>query len=367
LAIKIAIIGTRGVPARYGGFEVCAEEISVGLAEKGYDVTVYCRNDNWLKGQRDYKNVHLVLLPYLPFMVVETLSHSALSAFHALFRRYDAIIIFNAANSVFAALLRLFGNNVAINVDGLDWKRKKWGFWGRNYYKFSEYIATRIGAKIITDSRGIQAYYLEKFNKESHFIAYGAHREKSIRPEIISEYNLVKNEYFFVGSRLEPENNVDLIISAFEQIHTDKKLVIAGGVNYKSKFIERIRKTKDQRIVFVGPIYQEGHLRELYCHCYAYIHGNEVGGTNPALLMAMGYGKCVIALDVIYNREVIEDNGLLYSKTASDLKEKIEFVLENPSKVNEYGELAVQRIKAEYTWDKITRAYEELILDLLKK
>lgn len=367
MAKKIALIGTRGVPARYGGFETCAEELSVRLSENGYDVTVYCRNDNWEKDRKEYKKVHLVLLPYFHSKALQTFSHTALSTLHALFRHYDAIIVFNVANSIFAAKLLLFGNRVVINVDGLEWKRKKWGFLGRSYFKFSEYIASKIGAKIISDSRGIQNYYLEKFKKESHFIAYGANIGKSINPDIISEYNLVKNEYFLVVSRLEPENNADLIISAFEKIDSNNKLVIVGGTNYKSIFAERLRRTKDPRIIFLGPVYKDGHLRELYCNCYAYIHGNEVGGTNPALLQAMGYGNCVLGLDVIYNREVIEDNGLLYSKNASDLKAKLDYTLENPEKVKEFGELAAKRIKSEYTWDKITREYEALLAEIIKK
>jgi glycosyltransferase involved in cell wall biosynthesis len=164
---------------------------------------------------------------------------------------------------------------------------------------------------------------------------------------------------------LEPENNADLIISAFEKVQTNKKLVIVGSTNYKSWFVDSIRRTKDPRIIFVGQVYKEGYLRELYCQSYAYIHGNEVGGTNPALLMAMGYGKCVIALDVIYNREVIEDAGLLYSKNINNLKEKLEFILDHPDKVPHYGERAVKRIKDEYTWDKIIQEYDALITGLL--
>jgi glycosyltransferase involved in cell wall biosynthesis len=366
MAIKIALIGTRGVPARYGGFETCAEEVSVGLARKGNDVTVYCRKDNWPEGGTEYKNVHLVLLPYIRSMVIETFSHSAISTLHAVFKRYDVIIFFNAANSIFAALMMLTGHQVAINVDGLDWKRKKWGFWGRTYYKISEFIATKIGATIITDSHGIQSYYLEKYRKESHFIAYGAHVEKSVYPEIISEYGVVHDQYFLIVSRLEPENNADLIISAFEKVQTEKKLVIVGSTNYKSRFVERIQRTKDPRIVFVGPVYKDGHLRELYCHCYAYLHGNEVGGTNPALLMAMGYGKCVLTLDVLYNREVVGDTGLLYAKNVIDLKEKIEFLLENPDKAIVFGERAAHRIQDHYTWDKIIQEYEALLVGLLK-
>jgi len=271
----------------------------------------------------------------------------------------------NAANGPLCIIPRILGKKVIINVDGLEWKRKKWGYIAKKYYLFSEWFCSIIATRIISDAIGIKEYYLNKYNTDSTFIAYGANIEKSTKVELLIEYGLKPDEYLFVASRLEPENNADITVKAMELLQTDKKLVIAGGANYKSEYIKSIMNTNDERIIFLGPVYAEGHIKELHCNCFAYIHGNEVGGTNPALLKAMGYGNMVFASDNVFNNEVLSDAGISYKKDPLDLSTKLQKIIDNPDIREEYKHKSVNRIKQYYTWEKITNDYIKLFKSLL--
>ena len=282
--MHIALIGTRGIPAKYGGFETCAEEISTRISLKGHEVTVYCRNGNFDDTLLNYKSVRLIHLPTIRGKITETFFHTFISIIHSLFIKPDVYLVMNAANAPLCLLLKLFKRKIIINVNGLEWRRKKWGLVGKNYYLFSEWISSKIADEIVSDALGIKNYYLEKYKTDSTFIAYGARIEKSTNASILLEYDLEPDKYFFIASRLEPENNADIAVKAMQFLDTDIKLVVAGGANYESSYIKDLIKINDKRIIFLGPVYAEGHIKELHCNCFAYLHGNEVGGTNPALL-----------------------------------------------------------------------------------
>jgi len=356
----IAILGTRGVPAKYGGFETCAEEISVRMAQRGHDVAVYCRKGNHDDSLTSYKGVKLIHLPFIKGKNTETISHTLFSIFHSLTIKADILYVMNAANGPLCVIPKLVGKKIIINVDGLEWKRKKWGKIARAYYLFSEWLCTKVANRIVSDAQGIKKYYMDRYNTDSTYIAYGANIEKSTNAKILDEYGLKPDDYFFVASRLEPENNADITVKAMESVITDKKLVIAGGANYKNKYIKNLMKTQDKRILFLGPVYKEGHIKELHCNCFAYIHGNEVGGTNPALLKAMGYGNMVFALDNVFNNEVLSGCGISYKKNPADLSKKMQKIIDHPEERAYYQNLAVKRIRHFYTWDAITEKYIEL-------
>jgi glycosyltransferase involved in cell wall biosynthesis len=364
-SMNIALIGTRGVPANYGGFETCAEEIAVALAAKGHEVTVYCRFGNAPGNPEAFKGVSLKYVPSIDTKILGTFSHAFFSLAHAVFTPYDILMVFNAGNSPLCMLPKLFFKKLAINVDGLEWKRKKWGWFAKQYYQFAEYLSTKFGDRIVSDSLAIQRYYQDRYKTKSTFIAYGAHIETSENPELLNEYKVKPMEYFFVGSRLEPENNADITVRAFEGVKTDKKLLIAGGANYKSNYIRDLQKTRDDRIRFLGPVYKPGHMKELHCGAYAYIHGNEVGGTNPALLKAMGYGNCVLAYNVSYNAEVVGSSALLYEKSVEDLRQKMQFIVDHPEEAKRYRQKAVARIQEAYTWDRIAEGYERMFTNII--
>ncbi len=364
--MKIAIIGTRGVPARYGGFETCAEEISAGLVSRGHQVTVYCRYGNAPSNQREYKGIKLVYVPCFQTKVLGTFSHAFFSFLHSLFYDYDILMVFNAAISPLCIIPRTFFKKIVLNVDGLEWKRRKWGVIGKRYYQICAFISTLIANRIIADSKVIQKYYEDKFHASSSFIAYGSQVEKSSKPEILKEYKVEENGYFFVLCRLEPENNTDLVIKSFERVKTDKKFLVIGGVSYKSTFVENLKKTRDERIIFFDPVYNKEHIKELFCNAYAYVHGHEVGGTNPALLQAMGCGDCILALNVPFNAEVVGSSAVLWEHSVENLRRKMQYIVDHPDEAENYRKKAVQRVKEYYTWSRIIDGYERLFKNVLK-
>jgi glycosyltransferase involved in cell wall biosynthesis len=363
--VRVALIGTRGIPANYGGFETCAEELAVGLAAHGHEVTVYCRPGNAPGDPSEFQGVRLIYRKLIDTKSLGTISHTTSSLLHAVRQDFDVLMIFNAGNGPLCVIPRLLRKRFAVNVDGLEWKRAKWGRAVKLYYQFGEWCSAHLADRIVSDSRAIQAYYDERFSTPSTFIAYGAHVEGSTNPSILEEYDLAPGEYFFVASRLEPENNADITVRAFEQVKTDKKLIIAGGANWDSPFVDKLKQTTDPRIVLLGPVYKEGHIQELHAHCYAYVHGNEVGGTNPALLKALGYGNCVLALDVPFNAEVVADAALLYQKDAADLAAKMQRLVDEPELAADYRKRAPVRIDEAYQWDAVVRDYEMLFERLI--
>jgi glycosyltransferase involved in cell wall biosynthesis len=358
--MRIALIGTRGIPANYGGFETCAEELAVGLVQRGHDVTVYCRPGNAEGNPTEHRGARLVYRPFVDQKALGTLTHTFTSLVHAVRQDYDVLMVFNAGNAPLCVIPRLLRKQVAINVDGLEWKRAKWGRAAKFYYQFGEWCATRLASRIVSDSRGIQAYYQSRFKTPSTFIAYGAHVEGSSDPSILDEYGLTPGGYFFVASRLEPENHADLTIEAFRGVRTDKKLVIAGGANWDSPFVARLKSMASDNVQLLGPVYAPGHIRELHAHCYAYVHGNEVGGTNPALLKALGYGNCVLALDVPFNAEVVADAALLYRMDPADLREKMQRIVDDPDLARSLREASPRRITDVYQWSAVIEDYEKL-------
>lgn len=361
--MKIAIVGTRGIPASYGGFETCAEELSIGLVKKGHRVIVSCRRYLYSDRPALYKGVELCYPVSIPGKITDTFSHTFFSMLRVLLWSPDIVLIFNSANSPLALIPKIFGKRVLINVDGLEWKRAKWGKIARMYYKFSEFFSSIIADVVISDARAIKDYYLKKYKRESVYIPYGAPVIESKNPEILKKYGLKSDGYFFIGSRLEPENHQDMAVEAFRQVKTDKLLVIAGGANWKSPYVKKLRMTDDRRVVFLGPVYEPGHIEELHAGAYAYIHGNEVGGTNPALLKAMGSGNCIIALDVPFNREVLGDAGL-YFKDVSQLKQNIEFLLENQNVRDSLKQKARERAISMYRWEDVIERYENVFKEL---
>jgi glycosyltransferase involved in cell wall biosynthesis len=197
-------------------------------------------------------------------------------------------------------------------------------------------------------------------------IAYGAKIEKAEHPEVLQLYGLEPGKYYLVASRLVPENNADLIVRAFEKVKTTRGLAIAGQANYRSAFVDRLKQTQDSRVRFLGHVGNAEHVRELHCGAYAYVHGHSLGGTNPALLKALGYGNCVLALGTAFNQEVLEGYGILFENDASDLSEKLQFIEDHPEIAAGYRLRAPERIRQAYTWEKITDQYEELFLQLAR-
>jgi glycosyltransferase involved in cell wall biosynthesis len=360
--MKIAILGTRGIPANYGGFETFAEQLSTRLITRGHEVTVYGRKHYASSQQRSYNGVNLVILPTIRHKYFDTVVHTFLSILHALFQGYDIILICNAANSIFAVLPRLFGTPTLVNVDGLERKRKKWNWLGRKYYWISEWLSTFLPTAIVTDAQVIQDYYATRYHKESSMIAYGADVERRAAPENLLKFGLKSNQYILYVSRLEPENNAHLVIEAYEQVKTDLPLVIVGGAPYAEEYIAKLKSTKDKRVKFLGFVFGSDY-RALQQNAYCYVHATEVGGTHPALIEAMGAGNCALVLNTPENLEVMGEAGISYD-SVEDLAAQMRRVLQDPAIISEYRARAMARVRQRYDWEQITNQYEWLLAKL---
>ena len=358
--MRIAILGTRGVPASYGGFETFAEQLATRLVARGHDVTVYCRSHYVSPRQLEYKGVRLRVLPTIQHKYLDTVIHTFLSSLHALGESYDAALICNAANAIFAPLLRLARTPVAINVDGLEHKRRKWNWLGRGYYRLSERLAVWWPNETVTDARVIQDYYLTRYGADSTMIAYGAEVERRPDRAAVRQWGVEPNRYVLYVSRLEPENNAQLVIEAFKRVRTPHKLLIVGDAPYAHEYIKHLRElaSGDWRIVFTGFVFGDAY-RALQQNAYCYIHATEVGGTHPALLEAMGYGNCVLTLATPENVEAVGEAGIHYTDS-EDLAAKLQHVLRDGGIVNSYRQRAQARIKQYYDWEYVVDRYEDL-------
>jgi glycosyltransferase involved in cell wall biosynthesis len=361
--MRIALLGTRGIPANYGGFETFAEEISVRLVERGHDVTVYCRERHC---EQEYRGVKLRYLPTIRHKYFDTIAHTAVSTLDILFRRFDVLLYCNAANAVFTCWPRLFGKPSALNVDGIERRRKKWNHSARAWYLLSEWLATWCPTAVVTDAEIIRAYYLERFNKFSTFIPYGAEIGKIAGSDQVEALGLSPQQYVLYVSRLEPENNALLVRRAFEKVKTDCRLVLVGDAPYAESYIAEVKNTTDPRILMPGAIYGEGY-RQLQSHCALYIQATEVGGTHPALIEAMGRGAPVLYLNVPENVEVAGGAGIVFESSEEDLASKLQFALDLPGpQRRQFGADAMERIRNRYSWDSVTRDYESLLTSLVR-
>lgn len=366
--MKIAFIGTRGVPAKYGGFETAAEEICSRLVQSGHEVTVYCRKGYGITEEKKYKGITKKFVPHIHISFLDTLSHTFFSFLDTLIQKPDVILVMSPVSGPLCVIPRLRGIPFAINVDGLEWKRSKWPLVGRIYLYFASWFCTKIAPAIIADSLGIKNIYKQKWKRDSVFISYGAYIESSTQPEILSSYNIKPDDYFLIVARLEPENNILLIVNAFKRVKTEKKLIIIGGTKYKSNYLDKLKLfcKDDKRIILLGPIYDQTHLKELICNSFAYVHGHMVGGTNPILLKALGCQQCVLYLNVAFNREVVENAGIPFDEKGSNLHIIMQQLIENPEQVLKYRQKGPERIISNYTWDKVAEKYEKLCLELMK-
>jgi len=362
--MRIAILGTRGIPASYGGFETFAEQLSTRLATRGHEVTVYCRSHYVSPRQLEYRGVRLCVLPTLRHKYFDTIIHTFLSAINAMGGRYDAALICNAANAPFAPLLRLVGTPVAINVDGLEHKRRKWNWMAQRYYVLAERLSTVLPNETVTDARVIQDYYSTRYNYPTTMIAYGAEVARTPDRAAVKQWGVEPNRYVLYVSRLEPENNARLVIEAFKRVRTSHKLVIVGDAPYAHEYIRQLRTSaeRDRRIIFTSFVFGEAY-RALQQNAYCYVHATEVGGTHPALLEAMGYGNCVLTLAAPENLEVVGEAGIPY-RDEQDLSEKLQRVLRDASLVNAYRQRAQARIREHYDWEHVVDRYENLFAEM---
>lgn len=365
--MKIALMGTRGVPASYSGFETCVEQLGKRLVERGHDVTVYCRSHHIDYDEPYYKGMRLVKLPTISNKYLDTIVHSFISSIHALFQRFDVAVYFIAGNSPVSWIPRLVGTKTVLNVDGLDWKREKWPLFAKLYIQMAEYLATKLPNMYLTDCNVVQNYYKDRFNDTPPYITYGSDVEILPPGETLEKFGLEQNKYVLFVGRLVPENCAHHLVEAFRKLETDMKCVIVGDSAYSQDYIESLKElaADDPRIIFTGYVFGKGY-HELGSNASIFVETSGVGGTHPALVEAMAHGSCIIVNNTPVNLETIDEAGFAYigDKGAEDLKDVLRPLIENPVVIEEYAQKAKQRAATEYSWDVITSQYERLLYDL---
>lgn len=367
--MRIAMLGTRGVPASYSGFETCVEQLGARLVERGHDVTVYCRSHHIDYEGTHYRGMRLVKLPTIANKYLDTIIHSFLSSLHALTQGYDVSLYFIAGNSPVTWIPRLVGSKTILNVDGLDWKREKWPTFAKKYIQFAEFLATKLPNTYITDSQVVQNYYTERFGSTPPYIPYGSEVELLPPEETLKRFGLEPGHYILFVGRLVPENCAHHLVEAFKGLDTDLKCVIVGDSAYSQSYITNLKASAhdDPRIVFTGYVFGKGYL-ELGTNARIFVETSGVGGTHPALVEAMAFGNCVVTHNTPENMETIDDAGFGYdgARGAVALRDVLQTLISEPDLVAEYARRAQMRARMTYTWDAVTDQYERLLYELLE-
>ena len=373
--LHVALLGSRGIPNRYGGYETLFEELATRLVERGWAVTVYGRAHAVPAGLEEHRGVRLRVLPTFASKHLDTPVHTLLSALDAALDRgapYDAALVVNSANALFVPILRSAGIPTALHVDGIEKRRAKWGRFGRAVYAASERLACVVADRLVTDAEVIRRHYEERYGVASDPIAYGveprpiaADDEVDGGPSVLSRLGLEPRRYLLYVSRFEPENNPHRVVAAYGLLTAARRdampLVMVGAAPYSGRFIAGFRTAADRRVVFPGAIYGDGY-RQLLSHAFAYVHATEVGGTHPALVEAMGYGNALVVNDAAENREVAGETALWFrAAEPATLAAAVERLLAAPAaELERRRAAAAERAARLYTWSAVVDLYEAL-------
>ena len=360
--MRVAILGTRGIPASYGGFETLAEELSAGLAARGHDVTVYTRTRYAVPGLTEWRGAKIRVLPTAPTKYLDTIVHGAISGVDAAFESFDAVLVCNAINAASSFFPRMSGRTrVVLNVDGLERNRRKWSAIGQLAYRISETLSTILPDAVVTDARVIQDYYRSRHRCDSTFIPYGGDLPEPTGRSTLERLSLQPEEYVLYVSRLEPENNAEEVVREYRQVGGDLPLVVVGDAPYAGAYIARVKAAADARVRFPGALYGQGY-RELLAHARVYVQATEVGGTHPALVEALGYGRVVCYNSTPENEEVAGGAALPFDVHASgSLARLLTRILDDPDGHSVWKERARSRVRERYRWEDVVGRYEAVL------
>ncbi len=355
--MKIAIVGTRGIPNRYGGFERFAEQISSRFADLGHEVTVYCRRAFTQPDDEYDRRVKRVIVPSFHQKHLDTWVSTFFAAVHAAFARYDVVLMCNVANAPFCYLPRMLGTPVVLNVDGLDRKRSKWKGLGAQVLHFCEWMSSFSSNRLVTDAKTIHDYYAKKYRAESTVIGYGSEMPKGDYD--LNGFKLQAGRYVLYVSRLEPENNPELVLRSWRYVQTDWPLVMVGDNAYQPQYLEKLRRLADDRVVFTGAIYGDGYWA-LQKHAGIFVFACEIGGVHPALIEAMAAQNATLYLDTPENHETAGDAAVSYTKEEANLAAKLQDLLDNDAAREQWGLRARHRAQELFAWEAIANKYERL-------
>lgn len=364
--MKIAILGTRGIPASYSGFETAVEQLASRLSARGHEVIVYCRPHVVDRNLKRYKGARLVHLRTVQNKYLDTFVHTFLSAIHvARVTKPDVALFFSAGNSPLCLITHGASIPSVINVDGLDSDRRKWPALAKAYLRFAERMAPRWSDAAITDSHAVADIFERRYGERIGVVPYGVEDPGYDGTETLERLGLEPRNYVLFVGRLEPENNPHLLVEAFSRIASRKirgmKLAIVGGAPYADDYIRQVMRSADPRVVFPGYVFGRGYW-ELQRHAYIFCAPTEVGGTHPVILEAMAAGNCVLVNDHRPNAETVGDAGIYFSgrRGVDDLVVQLERLLGDPALVDEYRSRALERARR-YSWESVTDQYEALL------
>ncbi len=359
---RVAFLGSRGVPARYSGFEVVVENLGANLVQRGFQVTVYNRVPKLASSTSSFLGMKLVTLPTIPTKTLDTIVHTALSAVHAIFQHYDVIYLCGVGNTVIGGLLRSLGLPVVLNVDGADFRRAKWGTFARIWLKTSEAIASRCADAIIADNPEIVRRYERSYGVKPEFISYGAIiRKQKVSCGELEHWGLKPRGYILNVSRITPENEADLLIEAFSRWKGDLKLVICGSATYEKSYHQRLLDLADDRVIFTGARFGDSYL-ELSQNAAFFVMPAAIEATRLVLLDQMGMGSAILYKDAPATREVLGEAAESFSSTnpTEALTEKIALLASDPTRCRQLGEAAMSRAEKHFSWQEVTSRYIQL-------
>jgi glycosyltransferase involved in cell wall biosynthesis len=361
--LRIAMLGMRGVPANYGGLETVAEEVAARMVARGHRVTAYCRAHNSPTREKLHRGVQRVVLPSVREKHADTPSHTALSAAHALFHRSDIVHVFGVGNAPWLPLLRLAGKGTVISVDGMDWRRRKWGRVARGFLERSSLFAIRASGACITDSREVARWYHERFEREPHYIAHGVDTSDVPGRAALEAYGLEPRGYVLFVGRITPEKGVHHLLDAYAGVRTDMPCVIVGDGSGDPAYWRSLqdRAQRDERVRLLGPVYGEA-TRELFANAYVYVQPSEIEGTALSLVEAMGYGNCVLVSNIAENLETVGGAGLSFdaANPEESLRARLCELIVSPGLVEERRAASRAFALREYSWEHVADAHEAL-------
>lgn len=364
--MKIAVIGIRGVPANYGGFETCAEYTSKYWVQEGNEVLVYCRKSHYKSFLTDYNGVRLRYIRSIPLKGFDTLFHALLSIINLILKEpnYKHVHLYNTGNGIFIPLLKLFGRKVIVSVDGIEWKRDKWGIIAKTTHKVGAYIAVKLADSIITDNKEVFDFYKKTFGIETKVIEYGAKfiNKKNYKGEYLKKYNIEEGEYYLFVGRFVPEKGVHHLINAYLKLKTSKPLVIIGDDTNLTKYRNDLfqKGAIHNNIIMTGFLYNEEY-EELLANAFLYVSASELEGTSPSLLAAMGAEVCVLVNGIEENIQTIKSSGLTFKKSDyEDLVKVWQKCEGSPEHVSNMAYKGYRHVNENYQWHVISKRYINL-------
>ena len=362
-SLKIAMIGHKRIPSREGGVEIVVDELSTRYVKLGHRVDAYNRCGTHVSGKKfdeargkSYKGVRLIQIPTFKNSTLNAPVYSVLATFRALFGRYDVIHYHAEGPCMMLWLPKLFGKHVVATIHGLDWQRSKWEGLAVRVLKFGEKMAAKYADDVIVLSKNVQEYFRENYGRETVFIPNGVNRPTLRKADMIrSQYGLEKDSYILFLARIVPEKGLHYLIEAYQQVETDKRLVIAGGVSHSREYMEQIHAmaAKDSRILMTDFV-QGQVLEELCSNAYLFVLPSDVEGMAVSLLEAMSYGNCCLVSDIKENTEVVETHAVTFRKgDISDLREKLKELLSDAEQVAKIKSESADFICGKYHWDSV--------------